>query len=362
MLIAICLSLWLTVTKTANTTPDLQYHQRGTLVIYSTTDKAVFEPVIQDFKRLYRNVSVRYLEIDAAELHRRHLADVSSGRVKADLLLSSAMDLQVKLVNDGYAEPHISFDGNQLPFWAKWRSEAFGITFEPAVIVFNKGFFANRTMPKSRPELLTALKTDAVFWKGRVGTYDLQRSSVGYLLAAEDARQSSEFGSLLEAFGDAQLRTYATSAELLNAIEAGEVVLGYNVLGSYAQLRIDQGAPLSISYPQDYTLAVSRTAIIPKNAPHPSEAHAFLEYLLSLRGQKILTAESRLGAVRPEIEGPYGRLGLSERRLGPLRPIVLGPGLLAYVDQEKHRRLFETWQQEIGDNKRKLRTQSLTAP
>ena len=320
----------------------------GPLIIYGTTDTVVFRPVIEDFHRLYPRAVVRYVELDAGQLYRRFLQETGGKRPQADLLLSSAMDLQVKLVNDGYAVAHLSDNAARLPVWARWRNEAFGITFEPAVMVFSTRLLAGRPVPRSRPELLRELRSDPGFWRGRIGTYDVARSSVGYLLASQDARQYSDFGSLLEAFGASGLRTSTSTATLLDRIERGELALGYNLLGSYARARVERGAALTIVYPSDYTLSVSRTAVLPRNAPHRPAAHAFLEYLLSLRGQRALSALSRLSASRPEIVGPYSRLGIAESQLGPLRPISLGPGLLAYLDQQKKARLLQSWQHALG--------------
>lgn len=319
----------------------------GTLVIYSTTDTAVFQPVMEDFRRLHPRANVRYVELDAGPLYRRYLMEAASGHPQADLLLSSAMDLQVKLVNDGHAAAHVSAAGAKLPSWARWRNEAFGITFEPAVMVYNRRLLGDRPAPRSRPELLDAMKQEPDFWRGRVGAYDIAKSSVGYLLASQDARQSSDFGALLETLGDAELHTSGSTADLLDRLEAGELALGYNLLGSYARARVERNDALEIVYPEDYTLAVSRTVVLPRNAPHPAAAHAFLEYLLSIRGQRTLAARSRLSAARPEIEGPYSRLGIAESQVGPLRPIPLGPGLLAYLDDQKRQRLIETWRRAV---------------
>jgi iron(III) transport system substrate-binding protein len=322
--------------------------ERTVLTIYSTTDTAVFRPVIDEFRRLHPNVDVRYVEIEAGPLYERFLAEAKAGVPQADLLLSSAMDLQVKLVNDGFAAPHDSADGRALPSWAKWRREAFGVTFEPAVMVFNSHLMEGRTVPRSRPQLIAALTQDPRFWRGRIGTYDASTSSVGYLLMTQDALQTSEFSNLMQAFGDADLKLSDHTSALLDQIERGELVMGYNLLGSYAEARVAQGAPLVIVYPEDDTLAVTRTAIIPKNAPHPRAAHAFLEYLLSLPGQRVLTDRSRLSAVRKEIEGPFTRMGITESTVGPLRPIALGPGLLVYLDGQKQRRFLASWRTMIA--------------
>ena len=317
--------------------------ETGTLTIYSTTDAAVFRPVIADFQSQYPRIEVRYVELEAAPLYNRFLKETAEHRPSADLLLSSAADLQVKLVNDGYATSHASLNALSLPGWARWRDEAFGFTFEPAVMVFNRRLVAGRAIPHSRPELVSSLSQDPAFWRGRIGTYDIARSSVGYLIASQDSRHSSDFAALWTLFRQLDVKRFETTSDLLHKIESGELVMGYNLLGSYARARLAAGAPLTIVYPEDFTLAVTRTAVLPKNAPHPTSAHLFLEYLLSLRGQRVLTSRSPLSAVRQEITGPYSRLGIAEATVGPLRPIALSPGLLVYLDQQKRRRLLNVW-------------------
>ena len=313
------------------------------LTIYSTTDSAAFQPVIEGFNRLHPNVHLHYVEMAAEQLYRRFLSESAEGKPQADILFSSAMDLQVKLVNDGFAAPYHSANARALPGWAKWRGEAFGITFEPVVFVFNSHAMRGREIPHSRPQLIAALSKDPAFWRGRVGTYDASGSSVGYLLMSQDSLQSSDYSNLMHALGDADIKLGKHTSTLLDAIERGELVMGYDVLGSYAEGRVARGAPLTIVYPEDDTLVLTRTAVIPKSAPHPKAADAFLEYLLSLDGQRVLTGRSRLNAVRHEITGPFSRMGITETSVGPLRPIDLGPGLLVYLDDQKRRRFLKDW-------------------
>lgn len=313
------------------------------LVIYSTTDVGAFQPVLDDFRQLNPNISIQYHELEAAELDRRFRHEETQGGGRADVLLSAAMDLQIRLVNDGYGAPHRSANTAVLPGWARWRDEALGFTFEPVVMVFNRSIMQGRAIPTSRPQLLEAVRADSAFWRGRIGTYDVATSSVGYLVASQDARQSTDFGAMAEAFRDARVVTAGTTSEILGRLERGELAVGYNVLGSYARAHAERHPNLEIIYPADYTLAVARTAVVPKSAPHAAAAHQFIDYLLSVRGQRVLTNESRLSAVRPEFDGPYSRLGISETSVGPLRPISLGPGLLVYLDDQKRERLLTLW-------------------
>lgn len=318
------------------------------LVIVSTTDTAVFAPVIADFRRLHPDIRVRYELMDAEPLYSLFMEEARAGRPLGDMLLSTSMDLQAKLVNDGYATPHESDNTAAAPQWAQWRNEAFGISFEPVVMVFNTDLMRGRPIPSSRSQLLADLRRDPAFWRGRVGTYDIARSGLGYLLASQDARLNSEAAVLIDAFGDVGVITSENSAALLDRLERGEMVMGYNLLGSYARRRIEEGAPLTIVYPQEYTLAISRTAVIPRNAANPADAQLFLDYLLSLRGQRVLTEQSQLNAVRAEIGGPYHDLGVRSTQIGLLKPIALGPGLLVYLDQRKRAAMIESWRSSLG--------------
>lgn len=312
------------------------------LTIYSTTDSRLFAPVIDEFRREHPAIVVEYRELEAAPLLQRFLAEEKAKAPRADVLLSTAMDLQVKLVNDGHAAPHYSANAARIPAWARWRDEAFGFTFEPVVMVYNKEVMKGRTLPRTRAALVAALRENPAFWRGRIGTYDIVKSSVGYLAASQDARRSSDFGPMVAEFRESGVRQFGTTGQLLQSLESGELALGYNLLGSYARSRPASGK-LQIVYPQDYTLAISRTAIIPKSAPHPETAHLFLEYLLSPSGQRLLANRGRLDAVRPDIDSEHRTRQQSEATLGQLRPIPLGPGLLVYQDRMKRRHLLDLW-------------------
>ncbi|TQV17542.1 ABC transporter substrate-binding protein, partial [Xanthomonas perforans] len=188
-----------------------------------------------------------------------------------------------------------------------------------------------------RRQLLALLRAPDAPLRGKVGTYDVERSGVGYLFATQDGQVGSIAGALLAALGANRVVLEERTGSLLDRVSRGELLLAYNVLGSYAQARIDAGAPLGIVQPQDYTLVALRTAVIPKTAPHAPEARRFLDYLLSPRGQQVLSREARLMPILP---AAGGRGGSAQP---PFRPIPLGPGLLVYLDKLKRRQFLDAW-------------------
>jgi iron(III) transport system substrate-binding protein len=253
----------------------------------------------------------------------------------------------LKLANDGCAGPHTSPETERMPDHAKWLDRVFGFTFEPAVIVYNRRLVPPADVPRTRDELADLLRARPGIYDGRVGTYDIARSGIGYLFAFFDSQQSSTFGRLTEAFGRSHAKRYCCTGELLAEIEAGRVLIGYNLLGSYAYGRFKAGAPIGIVMPSDYTLILSRAAFVPEHARNATAGRAFLDYLLSFRGQQVVRDVSfhfaQGAGLPPDIDAPEeGALA------GVARPIPIGPALLAVSDRHKRQRLLTEWTQSLG--------------
>ncbi len=315
------------------------------LLIYSATDLAAIEPVLDAFKARHPEISLQYREFNTMQLH-DHMQALPEGE-KPDLVISSAMDLQVRLVNDGFAQPFLDPATGALPDWAKWRNEAFGFTYEPVVFVYNKAAFADRSLPLTHESLATALRSDGSFFQHRVGSYDVRTSGVGYLVATQDEVTSSISGRLQESLGRAFTQVYCCTAPLLDAIADGELVLGYNLLGSYALARARQDPRIGVIVPTDYALVLSRVAFIMKDAPNLPHAQQFLRYLLSAEGQQIIAHQGELIALHPQATGPNSIAALTQDQPINFQPIPVGPALMVYLDQSKRRRFVNEWQNAL---------------
>ncbi|MGB1010743.1 MAG: ABC transporter substrate-binding protein [Thiolinea sp.] len=315
------------------------------LQIFSSTDEQAMRPLLTDFQELYPEVSIEYIELDSLPLFERFLNEAKVGTT-ADILISSAMDLQIKLVNDGYAATHEIGTGlNWLPDWAQWRNQAFGFTYEPAVMIYNPGLLSPDAIPQSRFQLIDLLRKQQSDFQGKVGTYDITRSGFGYLLASQDAQQASTWGRLTESLSRAKAELYENTSSMLQAVQSGELLLAYNVLGSYAFTQAQNNPNLAVILPTDYTLVMSRIAFVPRQAANSKVGHWFLDYLLSERGQQLLADSSGLYPIHPDIKGlaTYSGLQQSARERGPLKRIKLGPALLTYQDSLKKRHFLREW-------------------
>ncbi|RED52112.1 ABC transporter substrate-binding protein [Aestuariispira insulae] len=318
------------------------------IVVYSTADHSAVRELILDFQSLNPTIAVHYHELQSLELYNRILREIEREVPTADLAISSAMDLQMKLANDGLAQRVNVPSASSMPEWAVWRNEAFGITFEPSVILYHRPSFQNRPLPKNRTELIDFLLENRSELQGRIATYDIEKSGLGYLFLARDDRQFSATWELVRAMGLTQVALFPSSSQIINQVASGKAILGYNVLGSYAASQIDNHPDLGIILPEDYTVVFSRIALVPKGARAPEAGRLFLEYLMSEHGQRVMADTAQFNAIHPAVQGPHTAQGLQGMNRNNLRPIKVGPGLLVYLDQAKRRRILEQWQRALS--------------
>ncbi|WP_159591313.1 ABC transporter substrate-binding protein [Chelativorans xinjiangense] len=312
------------------------------LVIESTTDFVIFEPILLAFQHQNPGVAITYRELTTNEVADDVTAACEEGRFVADLVISSSIDQQLKLVNDGCALPLRAEARAGLPDWARWREELVGLTFEPAVTVYNRAYFEDRRLPESRFELIDLLRESEKF-VGKVGTYDIESSGVGYLFAFQDALQASTWGRLVESLGRNRARLFCCTADILDRVADGRLLIGYNVLGSYALQRIETDDRFGIVLPDDYTLVLARAAFVAKAARQPELAEDFIAFMLSAEGRDILSSDMRL--LSP-IDGAKRLAALAASAAADpqtLRPIAMTPALLVGLDRAKREIFLEQW-------------------
>lgn len=321
--------------------------REGRVVIYSTMDFAEAAPLISEFESLYPGIDVQYNEMNSPEVYGRFIAETEREGGSADITWSSAMDLQIKLANDGYAEAYKSPEARFIPEWAVWHDEAYGTTFEPAVFVYNKKLVPPGEVPQSHSEFLQLISTKPDKYSGNVITYDIEKSAVGFLFLSQDSLAMPEFWKLLGVLGALNVELEANTATMIERIASGKDLIGYNLLGSYALGRAKRDPALGVVLPRDYTLVLSRVILIAKNARHPSAARLWLDFVLSRRGQTVLAERSRVFSIRPDVTGEFTAATLARTLGASSRPIGVGSGLLVFLDKAKHREIIRRWRQAI---------------
>ncbi len=301
------------------------------LRIISTTDVELFKPVLEEFQQARPDLNIEYVVTSTTEL----MKAIEKERQPFDIAISSAMDLQTKLANDGLTHPHSSAATLALPEWAKWREDVYAFTQEPAAIVLSRAAFENLELPQNREDLIAQLRSNPELFRGRVGTYDLRSSGLGYLFATQDSRVSEVYWRLTEVMGSLDAKLYNSSGKMIDHVASGELAVAYNVLGSYALSRQDSDEIL-VLFPSDFTTVMMRTVLIPTSASNQENANQFVDFLVE-EAWNPTGETSSLRTLNPE-------LGTVENSL---RRIRLDPGLLVFLDTFKKNRFLSAWENSI---------------
>jgi iron(III) transport system substrate-binding protein len=299
----------------------------STLRVLSSTDTSFFAPIIETFIAQRPDIEVQYLVTGTTNLD-----DIfRQNPDEFDVVISSAMDLQLKLANDGFA---LRLDGISHPGWAQWRSSLFAFTTEPAAIVINNAAFSDLPIPATRQDLIEVLRENPETFVGKIGTYDVRQSGLGYLFATQDARASETFWRLMEVIGSLDAQLYCCSGDMIDDLMTGRILVAYNVLGSYALARSKTTDMLTVILSSEFPTTMMRTALVSNVASQPELAEAFVNHLL-----------------QPQIDGepqdfPLPPLEAFQNTTGRAA-IRLEPALMTYLDTLKRQTFIREWQSAI---------------
>jgi len=332
----------------AESNPNVAAAQKeGKLIIYSSTDSASVEPLLQDFKALYPFLQVEYNDLNTTEIYNRFTAESASGAGTADFMWSSAMDLQIQLASKGNALTYASPENAGLPKWAVWQNQAYGTTFEPVSIAYNKRLLPADAVPQSHADFVRLLKAKPDAFHDKIATFDPEKSGVGFLMMTQDAKVFPQFWDLAKGFGSTGTKVYTSTGAMLEKVGSGEHTLAYNIIGSYVLLRQKKDASLGLVLPKDYTLAFSRIAFISKTARNPNAAKLFLDYILSKRGQTVMSEKSLVYSIRSDVPGQVTAAGLNKELGKAVKPIEVNTDILAGLAQNKRLEFMKQWKEAL---------------
>ncbi|MFJ3055267.1 ABC transporter substrate-binding protein [Herbaspirillum sp. NPDC087042] len=317
--------------------------KEGKIVIYSTTDSKAAESLIKDFSALYPAVKVEYNDMNSTEAYNRFISEAAAGGATADVMWSASMDLQVKLAAEGYAMSYKSPEASHLPGWANWKDTAYGTTFEPAAIVYNKRLVPESEVPTTHAEFTQLLTSKQDKFKTKVTTYDIEKSGVGFSLMTYDLKYNPQFWDFAKAMGGVSARVQSSTGTMLERISSGENLIGYNILGPYALVRAKKDPSIGVAFTKDYNLVLSRVIFINKAAKNVNAAKLWVDYILSKRGQTIIANDAQLFAIRGDVTGATTSAELSKQLGSALKPMPVSTELLEYLDQKKRLDFLKQW-------------------
>ncbi len=180
------------------------------------------------------------------------------------------------------------------------------------MFIYNKRLVTADEVPQDHAAFAKLINTKTDKFKGKVTTYDIEKSGVGFMFVVQDAKYFPGMKELEKGFGASSYRVYSSTGNMLEKVSSGEHLLGYNVLGSYALVRAKKDPALGVVLPKDYTLVLSRVMFIGKKAKNPNAAKLWTDYILSQRGQKLIGSDVELFAIRNDVDAEYTAASLQQ--------------------------------------------------
>jgi iron(III) transport system substrate-binding protein len=236
-------------------------NREGKLVVYGNIDAAAAAQVLRDFASLFPLVRVDYVELNSNEIYTQYLGEVAAGADTADLLWTSGMDGQLKMVaqatrrptslrsfprcrNGGVAQPGLS---------ARPTSRSRSSTI--------RNCCRKRTCPRDHSELLALLVNKPAAFKGRITAYDRK---VRHRLSAHQSGYQEFSAGVGPVSRVRQERDQLSTAadDMLQAVIQGEQTIGYGIFGSYATAPRQAGARTRHRHPEGLHAGSFRIALI----------------------------------------------------------------------------------------------------
>ena len=77
------------------------------------------------------------------------------------------------------------------------------------------------------------------------------------MLAVQDSKADASYFDDLAGIAKGGLTVQSSTGTMMERVSSGENLIGYNILGSYAEARPKNDPSLGISYPKDYVLVLA---------------------------------------------------------------------------------------------------------
>jgi len=271
------------------------------LYIYGDLDSTVSASLVKEFETLNAGIKVDFVTMSSGEVFTRHMNDIAGSKVSADILWNSDITLQALLVKDGYALQYSPAENSAVLPFANLGDSAFVTGFDPVVLVYNKKLVSEKELPLTRSALLKSL-TD-VRWQGKLGACDPETNQLAFLLLTQDLAYGRDFWGMVKKFGNADLKIYPDYRTLLERVESGEVMAGYNLPLSEVVKVAGHDKNIAWLYTTDYTLAIPQTVSITTHATNPAAARLWIEFIRSKQAQQLVSAGCNLFPARSDVTG-----------------------------------------------------------
>jgi iron(III) transport system substrate-binding protein len=274
--------------------------QEGRIVFYTSWGPSDADYVVKAFEKKYAPLRVETVRASSERTLTRLLSEHRANTFLGDVVAVSGIQsgiLKAKGSLDRYQSPEA------VNFPADWRDpDGYGVGLHQTIYVigYNSRLVSPDAVPRSYEDLLQPR------WKGQLGWDNEEFYLFGALMNTRGKERGLEYWRRL---ADQQINFRKGYTLISELVSAGEFPAAVSLYQHRVDEYIEKGAPLQWVAPNPLIGGDPNKISLLKNAPRPNGAKLFIDFMLSMEGQKLLQDKGRspgrigMGAKNPRLKG-----------------------------------------------------------
>ena len=282
--------------------------KEGELVVYTTDPEAGTAKFLAQFTQMFPAIKTSFVRLQAGALFAKLMAERQARVFLVDALeisdLGFVLDLQKRNGYMHYISPEMTafkpeYKSKPEGYWTWGTIIMAGIAYNPKTVPANEA-------PKNWKDMLDPKWAGSVSVK--VSNSGLQHTTWYELRRLYGDEYFRKFGELKPRAFDSYVQQYD------RMVNGQDKVIHTAQYSGYLEFKA-KGAPVEFVYPPDGLPAGPETWGLIKEAPHPEAARLFMDWLLSVKGQKAMGDALFLNSARADVAPPPGGVSVDKLKL-----------------------------------------------
>jgi iron(III) transport system substrate-binding protein len=282
--------------------------QEGAFVLYTTDPEAGTAKLLASFNQSFPKIRTSFIRLQAGALFAKLMAERQAKSYLVDAMqisdLGFVLDLEKRKGYMQYISPEMAaykpeYKSNPEGYWTWGTIIMAGIAYNPKTVPEDQA-------PKSWKDALDPK------WAGeisvKVSNSGLQHETWYELKRIYGDDYFKKLGELKPRAFDSYVQQYD------RMVNGQDKIIHTAQYSGYLEFKA-KGAPVEFVYPADGLPAGPETWGLIAEAPHPNAAQLFLDWFLSVRGQKAVGDALFLNSARADVEPPPGGVSVDKLKL-----------------------------------------------
>ncbi|WP_035487328.1 ABC transporter substrate-binding protein [Geminicoccus roseus] len=298
----------------------------GSLVLYTSQPQTDAQQTIDAFKAEHPDVDISFVRDGTPKIMAKLRAELEAGAPQADLILIADAVTMEGLKRD---DALMAYPGADVAAYPEGTHDPEKYWFATKLIT--TGIVYNDAAPFVPASWEDLLKPEA---KGMIAMPSPLASGAALIHLQTLTGNLPQGWGYYEGLAENGAVAEGGNGGVLKAVAGGEKL--YGMIVDFMPIREKaKGAPVTFVFPEEGVSAVTEPVAILKSTDNPDAAKAFVDFLLSEKGQELAAAQGYVPA-DPSVAAPEGYPARAEIKVLPFDPAA------ALAAEEENRARFET--------------------